>query len=70
MATMDTKRELNPKRSFFGKSPLKSSTRFREVSCSSNAGFPVSESLPPGTLPDVAKDTPAMSAATTEHDSA
>jgi len=35
----------------------------------SNAGSPVSLLLPPGTVLDVAKETPARSAATTEQDS-
>ncbi|KAI5409052.1 hypothetical protein KIW84_054750 [Lathyrus oleraceus] len=96
IATMDKKRELNPKRSFLGKSILKSLASFREVSIErnimsavtekqrpitedianasnaglpSNVGSPVSLWFPPGTVLDVAKETPARSAATTEQDS-
>ncbi|MCI42138.1 hypothetical protein A2U01_0063374, partial [Trifolium medium] len=69
MATMDTKREVKPARSLAGKFIPKSPICFREVSCPSNAGFPESL-LPPRTLPDVVKERPAISAATTEHDSA
>jgi hypothetical protein len=96
IATMDKKRELNPKRSFLGKSILKSLASFRDVSIErnimsavtekqrpitedianasnaglpSNAGSPVSLLVPPGTVLDVAKETPARSAATTEQDS-
>ena len=37
--------------------------------CPSKVGLPVLSSLPPGTVLDVAKETPATNAATTEHDS-
>ncbi|KAK2386977.1 hypothetical protein QL285_060808 [Trifolium repens] len=93
---MVKKRKLNPKRSFLGKSILKSFGSFREVRTErnttsavtekqrpitedkanasnaglpSNVGLPVSLLLPPGIVLDVAKETPARSAATTEQDS-
>ena len=93
---MDTKRELNPRRSFNGKFLLKSLDCCLDVSTARNrtsavrekqsetneatantlnegspskVGLPVWSLVPPGTVVDVAKETPAMSAATTEQDS-